>query len=206
MTYYRLFKRLENIKGKNEELLNAFSKAPKNKVNNQNKQNKSLAYNWQYSFVKFKDIGEFKELSLDSMHKKMKNFHKKFTDLKNVTPQTEANKNLKEKVLGDARDLFNDLYYIYKDKYNEKINSLDTEYRKMIDYKKLRLINDYQYKSENEEEQQTSKKFNKKEPPEKPTKTDISEFSKLIAKEETDINKELFEKFFGFQRLTALLI
>ena len=29
-----LFKRLENIKDKNEKLLNAFSKAPKNKVKN----------------------------------------------------------------------------------------------------------------------------------------------------------------------------
>ena len=103
MTYYRLFKRLENIKGKNEELLNAFSKAPKNKVNNQNKQNKSLAYNSQYSFVKFKDVSEFKELSLDSMHKKMKNFHKKFTDLKNVTPQTEDKKKPKNQSFKGCR-------------------------------------------------------------------------------------------------------
>ena len=116
-----LFKRLENIKDKNEELLNAFSvtnkvsKAPKNKVNNQNK---NLVYNSRHSFAKFKDIDEFKESSLISMHKKLKNFHKKFTELKNVVPQTEANKNLKEKVLDDAGDLFNDLYYIYKNKYN----------------------------------------------------------------------------------------
>ena len=32
------------------------------------------------------------------MHKKMKDFHKKFTKLKNVIPQTKANQNLKEKV------------------------------------------------------------------------------------------------------------
>ena len=46
----------------------------------------------------------------------MKNFHKNFPDLKNVTPQIEANKTLKKKVLNNAGDLFNDLYYIYKDK------------------------------------------------------------------------------------------
>ena len=116
------------------------SKAPKNKVNNQNK---NLIYNSQHSFVKFKDIGEFKELSLDSMHKKLKDFHKKFTKLKNVIPQTEANKNLKEKVLDNVGDLFNELYYIYKDKYNEEINSLDTKDRKNFNYTKLRLTDDY---------------------------------------------------------------
>ena len=34
------------------------------------------------------------------MNKKLKKFHKKFTNLKNVIPQTEANKNLKEKIFG----------------------------------------------------------------------------------------------------------
>ena len=81
-----LFKRLENIKDKNEEILNAFSKAPKNIVYNKNKQNKNLVYNSQRSFVRLKDVDEFKELSLNSMHKKLKNFHKKFTSLKNVAP------------------------------------------------------------------------------------------------------------------------
>ena len=106
---------------------NTKSKTNKNKVDNQNKQNKNLIYNSQHSFVKFKDIGEFKELSLDSMHEKLKDFHKKFNKLKNVIPQTEANKNLKEKVLDNVGDLFNELYYIYKDKYNEEINSLNTK-------------------------------------------------------------------------------
>ena len=65
-----LFKRLENIKDKKEELLNAFSKALKNKVHNKNKQNKNLVYNSQHNFVKLKNISEFEELSFDSMHKK----------------------------------------------------------------------------------------------------------------------------------------
>ena len=73
-----LLTKLENIKGKNEELLNTFSatnkvsKTPENKVDNQNKQNKILIYNSQHRFVKFKDIGQFKELLFDSMHKTLK--------------------------------------------------------------------------------------------------------------------------------------
>ena len=128
-----LFKRLENIKEKNEELLNTFSttnkvnKATKNKIN---RQSKNLIYNTQYSFANFKSIGDIKELSLDSMDKKLKDLHKKFTSLENVAPWTEANKNLKEKVLEDAGDLYNDLYYIYKNKYKKELNSLDTENRK----------------------------------------------------------------------------
>ena len=34
--------------------------------------------------------------------------------LKNITPQTDKNKDLQEKVLNDVEDLFNELYYIYK--------------------------------------------------------------------------------------------
>ena len=79
----------------------------------------------------------------------------------------------------NAGDLFNDLYYIYNDKYNEEINSLNTKNRKKFDYKKLRLTDDYQYESEEEEQQQTSKK----EPPMKPTKTDVNEMYELITRE-----------------------
>ena len=86
-----------------------------------------MIYNSQHSFVKFKDIGEFKELSLDSMHKKLNDFHKKFTKLKNVSPQTKTSQDLKKKVFDNVGDLFNELYYIYKDKYNEEINGLNTK-------------------------------------------------------------------------------
>ena len=91
------------------------------------------------------------------MHTRLKNFHKEFINLKNVNPRTKANKELKEKVLDDAGDLYNEQYYIYKDKYNDKINSLNTDDRRNFDYKKLRLTDDYEYESKNEKEQQTSK-------------------------------------------------
>ena len=99
------------------------------------------------------------------MHKKLKNFHKRFGSLKNVVPWTGANKSLKEKVLDDVGDLFNDLYYICKDKYNEEINNLNKKDRKNFNYKTLRLTDDYLCPSE--EEQQTRKEFKKKEPPKK---------------------------------------
>ena len=63
-----ILKRLENIKDKNEGLLNTFSttnkvnKALKNKIKNQRK---TLIYNTQHSFAKFKNIGDIKNLSLD---------------------------------------------------------------------------------------------------------------------------------------------
>ena len=67
-----ILKRLENIKDKNEELLNTFSTT--NKVNKSlkdkiNKQGKNLIYSTQHSFAKFKNIDDIKELSLNSMHK-----------------------------------------------------------------------------------------------------------------------------------------
>ena len=55
------FKRLQNIKDKNEELINRFSttnKASKNKTNNQNKK---LVYNAKLSFAKLRNIGNIKK-------------------------------------------------------------------------------------------------------------------------------------------------
>ena len=120
---------------------------------NKNKQVKYLVYNSQHSFAKFKDIDEFKELSLDSMYKRLNDFQKRFNKLKNVTPQTYENKDLQEKVLNDIGDLFNELYYIYKDRYNEEKNGLNTKDKTKFYYKKLKLTDDYQYESEEEQQQ-----------------------------------------------------
>ena len=46
-----LFKRLENIKDKNEELLNAFSAA--NKVSKADKNESDFNYDFKYAFYKF---------------------------------------------------------------------------------------------------------------------------------------------------------
>ena len=42
------------------------------------------------------------------------------------------NKVLKPKVLGSVADLFNELYYLYKDKYNEEKDGLNTKNKKLF--------------------------------------------------------------------------
>ena len=74
----------------------------------------------------------------------------------------------------------------------KKINSLDIENKKQLNYKKVRLSDDYQYPSEEE----TS---------EKATKTDFDRLNEQVIKEETEINKELFKKNFTLQKPTGML-
>ena len=64
---------------------------------------------------------------------------------------------MKPKILNNVGDLFNDLYYIYKDKYNEEKDGLNTKNKKIFYYRKLRLTDDYQYKPEEEEEEEEEK-------------------------------------------------
>ena len=64
------------------------------------------------------------------MYKKLNDFSKKIDKLKTVDPQTDENKVLKPKVLDNVGDLFNELYYIYKGKYNEEKDGLNTKNKK----------------------------------------------------------------------------
>ena len=160
---------------------NTKSKINKNKVYDKKKQDKYLVYNSQHSFAKFKDINEFNELLRDSMYKRLNDFKKRFNRLKIVNPQTNNNKVLKQKVLDDVRDLFNELCYIYKDKYKEEKYGLNARgKKKKINCKKLTPTDDYQYESE-EKEQQTSKKESPRKPDEKRTtlKTNLIWFEKI---------------------------
>ena len=52
--------------------------------------------------------------------KHWKILNKKIISLKNVAPRTKANEDKKKEVLNNVEDLYNELYYIYKDKYNEE--------------------------------------------------------------------------------------
>ena len=63
------------------------------------------------------------------MHKKLNDFKKRFNKFKAVNPEADENIALKQKVLGNDGDLFNDLYYIYKDKYNKEKDGLNTKNR-----------------------------------------------------------------------------
>ena len=64
----QLFKRLENIKDKNEELLNVFSKAAKN--------DSDFNYDSKYAFYNFyRDSKRFKRMSVDSKYDEMNHFY-----------------------------------------------------------------------------------------------------------------------------------
>ena len=52
--------------------------------------------------------------------KKLNYFYEKFTRLKRAIPQSKEKKDLKAKLMGTTGDLFNELHYVYKDKYNAK--------------------------------------------------------------------------------------
>ena len=139
------------------------------------------------------------------MYKKLNDFKKRFNKLKTVDPQTNENKVLKPKVLDNVGDLFNELYYIYKDKYNEEKDGLNTKNKKVFYYEKLRLTDDYQYESEEEKKEQKEQQTSKKEPLKKSTKDDVNNSNEWVNKKETDINYELFQKHFKFQKPSDML-
>ena len=77
----------------------------------------------------------------------------------------------------------------YKDKYNEEKDGLNTKNKKFFYYKKLRLTDDYQYGSEEKEN----------EPPKKSTKDNMSNFNEWINRKETGISSEIFQEYFKHQ-------
>ena len=91
------------------------------------------------------------------------------------------------KFIDNVEDLFNELYCIYKDKYNEEKDSLNTKNKKLLTYKKLRL-DDYQYESK-EEKQQTSKK-----PDEKDEESKLDKKQKLFLRRLKIKNKLLIKR------------
>ena len=52
-----------------------------------------MIYNSQHSYVKFRDINNFKEISLNSMHKRLQNFHKKFAGKDMPVPVSKESMN-----------------------------------------------------------------------------------------------------------------
>ena len=76
--------------------------------------------------------------------------------------------------------------------------------RKKFDFTKFSLSDDCEYEPE-KEEKETDKKPNKKEPHKKPTIISVKELNNMVNKEETDMNWELFQKYFKFTKPSALL-
>ena len=95
-----LFKRLENIKDKNEELLSTFSsKAPKNESN----------YNdhSEYAFYRFyRDFKKFKRMSLPSKYNDMIEFHKLLKTFINTHKATNIEtKDRKDRIINHTKQL-----------------------------------------------------------------------------------------------------
>ena len=146
-----VLKGLKNIKDKNEELINTLSATNKALKNKTNIQSKKLIFDVNHSFAKLKNI-DYTKKSLDSMFSLMKEHHKKFNSLNKLKPQKENNEKRKQEVLTNVGGIYNELYDIYKNKYGKKIDKLSKKDKKKLDYKKLRLSDDYLYSSEEEEQ------------------------------------------------------
>ena len=60
-------------------------------------------------------------------------FIKKSLCFEKLNQQKKEEKDLKEKVKDNTRDLFNELCYVYQDKYNEEKNGLNMKNKKKFD-------------------------------------------------------------------------
>ena len=83
----------------------------------------------------------------------MREHYKKLNSLINLKPRTRVNKNKRLAVIVHAGDIYNELYNIYRSKYNKKIHSLIAKNKKNIDYKQLKISGDYRYSSNEEQEE-----------------------------------------------------
>ena len=122
-----LFKRLDNIKDKNEELIKTINRTNRAFQNKKNTKDEVLTYNTKYSFVKLKNIDDIKKLSLDLMFNLMKEHYKIFRGLINLKPRSYESKNKRLEVMIHAGNIYNKLYEIYRSKYYKKIDSLSAK-------------------------------------------------------------------------------
>ena len=100
-------------------------------------------------------------------------------------------------MLTNVDDIYNEFYDIYKSKYSKKIDKLSAKNKIKLNYKQLRFTDEYLYSSEEEKEEQEEQK---------PTKVDYKTLIKQITDEETDINYEIFKKYFKVQRPSDMLM
>ena len=127
----------------------------------------------------------------------MKEYYKKFNSLNKLKTRTKDNEKRKQEVLTNVGNIYNELYGVYKSKYNQKIDRLSARNKIKLNYKQLRLSDKYLYSSEEEQEEQEEQK---------PTKYDYKILIKHIIDEETDINNDLFNKYFKFQKPSDMLM
>ena len=108
------FKRLGNIKDKNEELLNAFSAANKVSKTAQNQ----IEYNYDNTFAFYDFYRGFKKskiMSLGSKYDEINDFYTFLNVFINIHKATNTEtKNRKERVMKKVLQLYNDYFNLYK--------------------------------------------------------------------------------------------
>ena len=115
-----LFKRLENIKDKNEELLNAFSAA--NKVSKTAKNESDINYGSKFAFYDFYRVfKKFKSISLGSKYDEMNDFYPLLNAFINTHEATNTKtKNCKNRILNNVNQLYNKYSDTYKKNYDSE--------------------------------------------------------------------------------------
>ena len=144
------FKRLENVKDKNEELLNAFSGA--NKVSKAAKNKSNYNYDSKYTFYEFfRDFKKFTRLSLGSKYDEMNDFHELLYSFINTQKATNTETNdRKNRILSYVKPLYDKYLDAYKKNYDsEKVKD---EEKRGRDYKQFEIIDKKKQKSEWTEE------------------------------------------------------
>ena len=109
-----LFKRLENIKDKNEELLNAFVAA--NKVSKAAKNDSDFNYDSKHAFYKFcRDFNKIKIMSLGSTYNMMNDFCALLNAFINTNEATTTEtKNRTNRIMNNVNQLYKKCFNTYK--------------------------------------------------------------------------------------------
>ena len=109
----KFFKRLENIKDKNEELLNAFIAF--NKVSKAVKNQNDFHYDSRYAFYRFdRDFEKFKRMSPGSEYGELKEFYKLLSDFKSHKPINAERKDRKNRIFNNVKRLYDKYFDTYK--------------------------------------------------------------------------------------------
>ena len=168
-------------------------KIKKDKQNNRTdktvkKREKNLVYKQQHSFQNLKILVLLKNCHLILHSENLMHFIKYFLCLKNLKIYKQKKEDLKEKVEDNAGDPLNELYYIYKKRYSEEKNGLNTKNINKFYFKKLRLmmIISTSLKKNKKQQNKAIKGLIKESHRTKPTEIDAKEFNELINKEETN--------------------
>ena len=134
----KLFKRVENVKDKNEELLNAFSAA--NKVSKAAKNESDYNYDFKYYFSKFhRNFKKFKRILLGFKYDEINEFYTLLNAFINTHEATTTEtKDRKDRIMKNVNQLYNKYFDTYKK--NDDSEKVKGEEKRRRDYKQFEKI------------------------------------------------------------------